>query len=159
MRGDGDPGVVIVGEDIVKDRFGTSVLGAGGLSDNAGKELVVLSEAGLNFEAREEILDVSLAVSAVASVGGDAFAEKLLDGGHELVVVRKLQVREGDVGSAEAACHRRRVVRLRVGNMLGGNSFLPVRVGDLGLFDSVLREVSVSPDCGAVAIQLGPVAL
>lgn len=159
MRGDGNPGVVIVGEDIVQDSLGASILCAGRLSDDAREELVILSEASLNLEAREEVLDVSLAVSAVASVGRNAFAEEFFDGRHERVVVRKLQVRESDVGGTEATSHGRRVVRLRVGNMLRGDALLPVGVGDLGLLDPVLREVSVSPDCGAVTIQLGPVAL
>lgn len=152
MRGDGNPGVVIVGEDIVQDSLGASILGAGRLSNDAGEELVILSEASLNLEAWEEVLDVSLAVSAVASVGGDAFAEEFFDGGHEWVVVRKLQVREGDVGGTEATSHRRRVVRLRVRNMLRGDPLLPVGVGDLGLLDPVLCEVSVGPDCGTVAV-------
>lgn len=43
--------------------------------------------------------------------------------------------------------------------MLGGDLLLPVGVGDLSLLEAVLGEVCVGPNCGAVAIQFGPVAL
>lgn len=46
----------------------------------------------------------------VASVSRDAFAEELLDGGNKAVVMRKLQVRESDIGGAEAASQRRGIV-------------------------------------------------
>lgn len=36
---------------------------------------------------------------------------------------------------------------------------MPVGVGDLSLLEAVLGEVCIGPDCGAVAIQFGPVAL
>ena len=36
---------------------------------------------------------------------------------------------------------------------------MPVGVGDLSLLEAVLSEVCIGPDCGAVAIQFGPVAL
>jgi len=110
VRGDGDPSVIVVGEDVVEDGFRASVLGARRLGDDAGPELVLFSEAGLNVEVREQVLNVSLAVAAVASVSRDALAEELLDSGDEWVVVRELQVREGDVGGAQAASQRRGVV-------------------------------------------------
>jgi hypothetical protein len=43
-------------------------------------------------------------------VSRDALAEELLHSGDEWVVVRELQVRECDVGSAQAASQRRGVV-------------------------------------------------
>lgn len=69
VRGDGDPGVVVGGEDVVEDALGAGVLGARGLSDNTGPELVVLGEARLDLVVREEMLDVGLGVAAVAGVG------------------------------------------------------------------------------------------
>lgn len=110
VRGDGDPSVIVVGEDIVEDGFRAGVLGSGRLGDDAGPELVLLGEAGLDVEVREQLLDVSLAVAAVASVSRDALAEELLHSRDEWVVVRELQVRECDVGSAQAASQRRGVV-------------------------------------------------
>lgn len=110
VGGDRDPSVIVVGEDIVEDGFRASVLGARRLGNDAGPELVLLGEVSLDVEVREQVLNVSLAVAAVASVGRDALAEELLDSGDEGVVVRELQVREGDVGSAQAASQRRGVV-------------------------------------------------
>lgn len=43
--------------------------------------------------------------------------------------------------------------------MLGRDLVLPVGIGDLSLLEAVLGEVCIGPDCGAVAIQFGPVAL
>lgn len=43
--------------------------------------------------------------------------------------------------------------------MLGRDLFLPVGVGDLSLLEAVLGEICIGPDCGAVAVQFGPVAL
>ena len=36
---------------------------------------------------------------------------------------------------------------------------MPVGVGDLSLLDAVLGEICIGPDCGAVAVEFGPVAL
>lgn len=103
MRGDRNPSVIVVGEDIVENGLRASILGARRLGDDAGPELVLFGKAGLDVEVGEQVLDVSFAVSAVASVSRDAFAEELLHSGDEWVVVRELQVRECDVGSAQAA--------------------------------------------------------
>jgi hypothetical protein len=43
--------------------------------------------------------------------------------------------------------------------MLGRDLFLPVCIGDLSLLEPVLGEIRICPYCGAVAIELGPVAL
>ena len=102
--------MIVVGEDIVEDGFRASVLGFGRLGDDAGPELIVLGEANFDIEVREQVLDVRLAVAAVASVSRDALAEELLHSRDEWVVVRELQVRECDVGSAQAASQRRGVV-------------------------------------------------
>lgn len=110
VRCDGDPSVVVVGENVVQDGFRASVLGSGRLGDDAGPELVLFGEANLDVEVREQVLDVSLAVAAIAGVGRDALAEELLHSGDEWVVVRELQVRERDVGGAQAASQRRGVV-------------------------------------------------
>jgi hypothetical protein len=102
--------VVVVGEDVVEDGFRAGVLGSRRLGHNAGPELVLLGEASLDVEVREQVLDVGLAVAAVASVSRDTLAEELLDSRDEWVVVWELQVRESDVGSAQAAGQRRGVV-------------------------------------------------
>jgi len=102
--------MIVIGENVVEDGFGASVLGSGRLGDDAGPELVGLGEAGLDVEVREQVLDVGLAVAAVASVSRDALAEELLHSGDEWVVVWELQVRERDVGGAQAASERRGVV-------------------------------------------------
>lgn len=159
VRGDGDPSVIVVGENVVNDRFRASILSSRGLGHDTRPELVLLSEASLDVEVREQVLDVGLAVAAVACVSRDTLAEKLLDSGDEWVVVRKLQVRECDVGGAQAASQRRGVVGLWVRDVLGRDLFLPVRVRDLSLLEAVLGEIGVGPYCGAVAVQLGPVAL
>lgn len=73
--------------------------------------------------------------------------------------MRQREVGESDVGCTKAAGERRRVVRLRVRNMLGGDLMLPEVVGNLGLRDTAGREVGILPRDGAIACQLGPVAL
>jgi hypothetical protein len=102
--------VIVVGEDVVENGFRASVLGSGRLGDDAGPELVFLGEARLDVEVREQVLDVRLAVAAVTSVSRDALAEELLHSGDEWVVMRELQIRERDVGGAQAASQRRGVV-------------------------------------------------
>lgn len=152
VRGDGDPSVIVVGEDVVQDGFRASVLSTRRLGHDTRPELVLFGEASLNVEVREQVLDVRLAVAAVASVCRDTLAEELLNGGDEGIVVRELQVRERDVGGAQAASQRRSVVGLRVGDVLGRNLFLPVGTGDLSLLEAVLGEICVGPYCGAVAV-------
>lgn len=66
--------------------------------------------------------------------------------------MRKIQVGERDVGSAKAASQRTGVVRLRIRHMLVANLLLPVGVCNLGLFDTALGEVGISPDCGTVTV-------
>ena len=53
VRGDRDPGVIVVGEDVVEDGFGTSILGARRLGDDTGPELVLFGEFSLDVEVRE----------------------------------------------------------------------------------------------------------
>ena len=48
---------------------------------------------------------------------------------------------------------------MRVGDVLGRDLFLPVGVRDLSLLEAVLSEIRIGPDCSAVAVQFGPVAL
>jgi len=134
-------------------------LGSRGLSDNARPELVTFGEARLDVEVREKILDVGFVVAAVASVSRDAFAEELLDSRNKWVVMRELQVRECDVGGPQAASQRRGVVRLRVGNVLVRDLFLPVGICDLSLLEPTLCEVRIGPQCSTIAVQLRPVAL
>jgi hypothetical protein len=102
--------VVVVSEDIVEDGFRASVLGLRRFGDDAGPEFILLGETSFNVEVREQVLDVSLAVAAVAGVSRDALAEEFLDSRDEGVVVREFQVRERDVGGTQAASQRRGVV-------------------------------------------------
>lgn len=60
--------MVIVGEDIVENGLGPGILCAGRLGDYAGPQLVVLGEAWLDLEGREEVLDVGLVAAVVAGV-------------------------------------------------------------------------------------------
>lgn len=69
MRGDGDPGVVVVAEYVVKNRLGAGILCTGRLGDYASPKLVILGEVWLDLEGREEVLDVSLVAAVVAGVG------------------------------------------------------------------------------------------
>jgi hypothetical protein len=85
-------------------------LGFRRFSHDAGPELVGLGKTSFDVEVREQVLDVGLAVAAVAGVSRDALAEEFLDSRDEGVVVREFQVRERDVGGTQAASQRRGVV-------------------------------------------------
>ena len=64
----------------------------------------------------------------------------------------KLEAREGDVGSGQAAAERAGVIGLGDGDLLLGDFFGPEGVGDLGLFDAVFGQVGVGPGDRSVAI-------
>lgn len=154
VRGDGEPGVVVGREDLVKNALGACVLGAGGFACHAVPQLVVLGEASFDLPAWEKIVDIGLVAAVVAGVGRDALAEELLDGRHEWIVVRQRKVRECDVRGAQAAGERRSVVGLRVRNVLIGDLALPEVVGDLRLPNAIGSEVGIFPGDSTVACQL-----
>lgn len=85
-------------------------MGAGRLCNHASPKLVLFSKARLNFEVREQVLNVRLFAAVVASMSRDSFAEKLFNGRDERIVMRELQVGEGDVGGAQTASQWRGVV-------------------------------------------------
>lgn len=53
VRGDGDPSVIVVGEDVVEDGFRASVLSARRLGHDTRPELVLLGKASLDIEVRK----------------------------------------------------------------------------------------------------------
>lgn len=158
VAGDAEPGVVVVGEDVVDDNLAAGDLVSRGLALVLGAlpELVILGEARLELEVGSKSVDLSLGGAAVAGVDADALTEKLLDGGLE--GVRQLQAAKGELGRLEASSERRAVVRLKVGETVG-EARLEVGIGLCGLRNAVVGQLGVRPGSGAVAILLSPVAL
>lgn len=152
MRRDREPSVAILGEDVVENPLGARILGARRLGKNPRPELVLFREIRLDDEFREEVLDVSLAVAAIAGVSGDSFAEEFLDNRDEGGGTWEVDVGECKVGCTEAASHWRCVVRLRVGDVFGCNLSFPVSVGDLGLANTAFCQVCVCPEGGTIAV-------
>lgn len=89
MRRAADSSAVVAGEDVVPDPFGATELRLGrlALALVAPPQLVVLREALLEGEVREQRGDVGLAGPVVACPDRDALAEELLDGRREGTVL------------------------------------------------------------------------
>jgi hypothetical protein len=92
-----------VGKEVIQHTFRAGILSSRSLGHNPRPERVVFGEFELEFERREEVLDVCPVAAAVAGVGGDSFAEELFDGGDEGVLFGKGEVGEGQVCGFQAA--------------------------------------------------------
>lgn len=88
VGGDGDDGACIGGEDGVEDEPTTVVLCGACLGRDAIPEFVMLGKGGVNLVVWERVVDIGAVGAAIAGVSADAFAEELLDRGHEGVVGR-----------------------------------------------------------------------
>ena len=66
-------------------------------------QLIILRKVRLDPIIREQIPNIRRAAAPIARVAADAFAEKLLDQGHEGVPGGQIQAVEGVVGRLEAA--------------------------------------------------------
>ena len=109
----------------------------GGFGRDAGPELVVFGEVGLEGVGGEGGVDVGFVGAVVAGVFGDSFAEFGFDGGHEGVLFREGDAGEGEVGSRETAVERADIVGLGGLDLLVGDEVGPEGVGDEGLVDAV----------------------
>lgn len=159
MRGDGDPGMVVRSEHLVKYPCVPSILRIVGLGSGAIPEFVLLSETVLNLVVREQVMDIRLAPPPVACVDANGLPEKLLHGRHEGVIIWEVQARECYIRRLEGTSHRRCVIGLRIRNVLVGDLVLPEVMRDLGLRDAIRSEVGVEPVDSRVTIQFSPVAL
>jgi hypothetical protein len=92
-----------VREEVVQNTFRAGILSGRSLGHNPRPERVVFGKFGLEFERREEVLDVCPVAAAIAGVGGDSFAEEFFDGGDEGVLLWKGEVGEGQVCGFQAA--------------------------------------------------------
>jgi hypothetical protein len=147
-------------ENLTQRGSTASVLSSAGLGGDAVPQLVVLGETLLDGPAGEQVLDVALAAAVVAGVDADALAEELLDQGSELRgIVGQVQAVEGVVGGLEGAGQRGGEVVVWGVDVLLVDLLLPEVVGDERLVDAVGGQGSVVPGGGAVAVELGPVAL
>lgn len=90
-------------EEVVQNTFRAGILSSRSLGHNPRPERVVCGKFGLEFERREEVLDVCSVIAAVAGVGGDSFAEEFFDGGDEGVLFGESEVGEGQVCGFQAA--------------------------------------------------------
>ena len=103
VRSDGQPGVDVVGEEVVQDTFGAGVLSGRSLGYDPGPEGVEFMKVWFEGEGGEEGFDECFVAAAVAGVGGDSFAEELFDRGIEGVLFGEGEVGEGQVGGFCAA--------------------------------------------------------
>ena len=110
VRGDGDVGAVVVGEDVVQNGFGALVLGGRGLGGVVRPVGVFLCEALFELEAGEVLVQVRLVAAAVTGVRADALAEELLDSRDEGGLLRQSQVGKGELCRVQAAVQRAGVV-------------------------------------------------
>lgn len=161
VAGDADPGVVVVGKDVVNDDPAAGDLVGCGLAlvQVAAPQEVRLGEALLKLEVGGIGVDLRLGGAAVAGVDADALAEELLDGGLEGARARQVQAGKGDVGSLQASLEGRAVVGLEVRQLLLLEARLVVGVGLVCLDKAVGGQLRIRPDGSAVAILLAPVAL
>lgn len=161
VAGDADPGVVVVGENIIEDNGVASHLASRSLAlaDAAAPQLVLLGEALLKGKLRGNGGNVGFVGAAVAGVDGDALAEQLLDDGSKGPGGREGEVGEGALGGLDATGEGRRVVGLEVGHavLLEARPEEGVGLGSLGV--ALGGQLGVGPDGGAVAVELSPVAL
>lgn len=147
-------------ENLTQSGSTASVLSSAGLGHDSVPQLVVLGETLIEGPAGEQVLDVALAAAVVAGVDADTLAEELLDQGSELRgVVGQVQAVEGVVGALEGAGQRGGKVVVGGVDVLLVDLLLPEVVCDERLVDAVGGQGSVVPGGGAVAVELGPVAL
>lgn len=162
VAGQADPGAGVVGEDVVNDLAAAGALAVAGLAlalGGAAPELVGLGEALLEAEVGEHAGNGGLVGAAIAGVDGDALAEELLDDGGEGEGGGRGQVAKGGLGSLSAAGERGAVVGLKGGHAALLPAVLEEGVCLVGLDEALVGELGVGPGGGAVAVELGPVAL
>lgn len=163
VAGHTDKGIILAArreENLAQHGSAADILGGAGLLGDAVPQLVVLRETVLDAPGREQVLDVGLAVAVVAGVDADALAQEFLDHGLERGgAVGQLQAGEGVVGGLEGTGQRGDIVVVWGVDALLLDLLLPEVVRDEGLVDAVGGQGGVGPGGGAVAVELGPVAL
>ena len=97
---------------------------------------------------------IGFGAAAVTCMYSIDFSEKLLYHRDEGLIFRKFQPRKGQVRCSRASMKRACIVPLRYGYILGADLSSPEGIGDQGLLDAFIGQVSVSPGTCAIAIKL-----
>ena len=152
MTRDGHVRAIIGSEDAIEDPLRPNILIRTRLAMQRHPQLIILRKVRLDPIIREQIPNIRRAAAPIARVAADAFAEKLLDQGHEGVPGGQIQAVEGVVGCLEAPGQGTGVVALRGGDFLSCYLGCPEVVDGEGLGDAEGGEVGVGPGHCAVAV-------
>ena len=159
MRGNGDVRAIIIADDIVKHSLGPRILVCARLREKLSPVWVFLGKPLLELKAGEVLLDVRLAMTAIASMRTDTLSQKLLDDRHKGVLARKRHTLKVKLSSVETAVQRTRIESLGRRYLFVLDEMFPEGIYDFGLLDTGFCKLRISPRDGAVAVQLGPVAV
>ena len=122
-------------------------------------QLIIWRKSRLDPVTGEKSADIRLVATPIARVSADALAEILLYLRYERVSSRQIEAGERVIGRLETSRQGTGVEGLRRRDFLICNLGRPEVIDCERLRDSERRKVRVGPGDGAVAVQLGVIAV